>query len=109
MNYRDSDKVRLLKTLCWEETDRIPNLETLFESKHVDAVLGKQSGRNSWELAPSDQLELALRTGIDMLFVGGYVLTSSHTMVNSIPFSNYETMLKTLHELCNGTTFFRRG
>ncbi|NQT58229.1 MAG: hypothetical protein HQ557_04520 [Bacteroidetes bacterium] len=72
MNYRDSDKVRLLKTLRWEETDRIPNLETLFESKHVDAVLGKRIGKNSWELAPADQLELALRTGIDMLFVGGY-------------------------------------
>jgi uroporphyrinogen-III decarboxylase len=72
MNYRDSNKVRLLKTLRWEETDRIPNLETLFESNHVDAILGKQSGKSSWELAPSDQIELALRTGIDMLFVGGY-------------------------------------
>lgn len=35
---------------------------------------------------------------------GGYVLTSSHTMVNSIPFSNYKTMLRTLHEICNETT-----
>lgn len=72
MNYRDSDKKRLLKTLRWEETDRIPHLETLYESHHVDAILGKQYGKNSWELEPVEQVELALRTGIDMLFTGGY-------------------------------------
>lgn len=72
MNYRDSNKSRLLKTLRWEDTDRIPNLETLFESNHVDAILGKKLGKNSWQISPSDQVELAYRTGIDMLFLGGY-------------------------------------
>jgi len=72
MNYRDSDKKRFLRALGWERTDRTPNLETLFESKHVDAILGKPLGKNSWAIDPSDQVELALRTGIDMLFVGGY-------------------------------------
>jgi uroporphyrinogen decarboxylase len=72
VNYRDSDKNRFLRTIQWEPTDRIPNLETLFESRHVDSILHKRLGKNSWEIAPADQVELALRTGIDMLFVGGY-------------------------------------
>lgn len=72
MNYRDSDKNRFLKTIRWESVDRVPNLETLFESKHVDAILGRKRGMSSWEISPADQIELAMRTGIDFLFTGGY-------------------------------------
>ena len=78
MNYRDSDKERFLKTLRWEATDRVPNLETLYESNHVDAILQKKTGKSSWELSPADQVELAMRTGIDMLFMGGYGKFGQH-------------------------------
>lgn len=57
---------RLLKTLRFERTDRVPNLELGIEARTVEHFVGKKL--RSAALPVPDMVELALRTGMDTIF-----------------------------------------
>ena len=57
---------RLLKTLRFERTDRVPNWELGIEARTVEHLVGKKL--KSQALPVPDMVELALRTGMDAVF-----------------------------------------
>jgi hypothetical protein len=57
---------RLLKTLRFERTDRVPNWELGIEARTVERLVGKKL--KSQALPVPDMVELALRTGMDAIF-----------------------------------------
>jgi uroporphyrinogen decarboxylase len=69
LNYRDSSIKRLLDTLSFVPTDRTPNFELLIEKKHIDHILGKTTKNRTWDISAEDNIELALRTGMDAVCI----------------------------------------
>jgi len=61
-----SNVERLLKTLRFERTDRVPNWELQIEARTVEHFVGKKL--RSAALPVPDMMELALRTGMDAIF-----------------------------------------
>ena len=57
---------RLLKTLRFERTDRVPNWELGIEARTVEHLVGKKL--KSQALPVPDMVKLALRTGMDAIF-----------------------------------------
>jgi uroporphyrinogen decarboxylase len=62
----DSDIDRLLKTLRFEKTDRVPNWELGIEARTVEHLIGKKL-RSSF-LSAEDSVRLALTTGMDAMY-----------------------------------------
>jgi uroporphyrinogen decarboxylase len=61
-----SNVERLLKTLRFERTDRVPNWELQIEARTVERFVGKSL--RSGALPVPDMVQLALRTGMDAIF-----------------------------------------
>jgi uroporphyrinogen decarboxylase len=61
-----SNVERLLKTLRFERTDRVPNWELQIEARTVEHIVGKKL--RSGALPVPDMRELALGTGMDAIF-----------------------------------------
>ncbi len=62
----DSNVERLLRTLRFEGTDRVPNWELQIEARTVEHLIGKKL--RSGALPVPDMVKLALRTGMDAIF-----------------------------------------